>query len=54
MLLNQPQRKLGQSCANSQQRIDRFANRRHAYITQLCATLTQFALITTVLKNLNA
>ena len=27
---NQPQRKPGQFCANSQQRIDRYANRRHA------------------------
>ena len=42
MLLNQPQLKIGQSCANSQQRIDRHANKRYACIALLCATLTPF------------
>ena len=38
--LNRPQRKLGQSCAKSWNKIDRHANKRHACIALLYATLT--------------
>ena len=38
-LLNRPQRKLAQSCANSWHKINRHANRRHVCIVLLCATL---------------
>ena len=40
MLLNRPERKLGQHCTNSWHKIDWHANKRHACFVLLCAMLT--------------